>query len=54
MLSTALYVMGPEEGLAWAAARDVAACFIASADGSDGVVFRATPAFEARFPLPVL
>ncbi len=51
VLSTALFVMGPVEGLAWAAARDVAACFIASDKGS-GVTFRATPAFESRFPLP--
>lgn len=52
VLSTALYVMGPEEGTAWAAARGVAACFLAVGPGSGGVTVRATPAFEARFPLP--
>ena len=52
VLSTALYVMGPEEGMAWAAARGVAACFIAADPASGRVTFRATPAFEARFPLP--
>ena len=52
VLSTALYVMGPEEGMAWAAARGVAACFLAPGPGSGGVTIRATPAFEARFPLP--
>lgn len=54
VLSTALYVMGPEEGMAWAAARGVAACFLAAGPGSGGVTFRATPAFEARFPPPAL
>ena len=52
VLSTALYVMGPDEGLAWAEARGFAACFIVTGAGSGGVTFRATPAFEARFPLP--
>ena len=28
VLSTALYVMGPEEGLRWAEARDIAVCFL--------------------------
>ena len=51
VLSTALYVMGPEQGLDWAAARGIAACFIAADAESGGVAFRATPAFEARFPL---
>lgn len=50
VLSTALYVMGPEAGLAWAAARDVAACFLAPLLAADAVAFRATPAFERRFP----
>lgn len=52
VLSTALYVMGPEEGLAWAEARGFAACFIVAAPESGDVAFRATSAFEARFPLP--
>ena len=51
VLSTALYVMGPAAGLDWAAARDLAACFIVPAAGSDQVTFLATPAFEQRFPL---
>ena len=53
-LSTALYVMGPEQGIAWAAARGVAACFIAFDRDSADVAFRPTPAFEARFPLPAM
>ena len=53
VLSTALYVMGPEEGLAWAAARGIAACFLLPGPDSGDVTFRATPAFEARFPLPL-
>ena len=52
VLSTALYVIGPQEGLAWAAAHGIAACFIAPDGDSGAVTFRATPAFEARFPLP--
>lgn len=52
VLSTALYVMGPDEGIAWAEARGFAACFIVAGPGSGDVVFRATSAFEARFPLP--
>ena len=51
VLSTALYVMGPDVGLVWAAARDFAACFIVPATGSDRVTFRTTSAFEQRFPL---
>ena len=39
--------MGPEEGLAWTAARGVTG-FISADKGSGGVTFRATPAFEAR------
>ena len=52
VLSTALYVMGPDQGIAWAAARGVAACFIAFDRDAGAVAFRATPAFEGRFPLP--
>jgi thiamine biosynthesis lipoprotein len=50
VLSTALYVMGPDDGLAWASARGIAACFIAPVGGSGEAAFRATAAFEARFP----
>ena len=52
VLSTALYVMGPREGIAWAGARGVAACFISADPDAGDVAFSATPAFEARFPLP--
>ena len=53
LLSTALYVMGPDDGLAWASAHGVAACFIVPDGDSGAVAFRASPAFEARFPLPL-
>ena len=52
VLSTALYVMGPEEGLAWAGDYDFAVCFIVPDLPSGDVTFRTTPAFAARFPLP--
>ena len=52
VLSTALYVMGPDRGLAWARARGVAACFLTPGSGAGGVEIRATPAFAARFALP--
>ena len=51
VLSTALYVMGPDAGLAWAGERGFAACFIVPVAGSDRVTFLTTPAFEQRFPL---
>ncbi len=56
MLSTALYVMGEDAGLVWAARHDVAACFIspprvgASPDGD--VTLRASRAFRRQFALP--
>jgi thiamine biosynthesis lipoprotein len=34
ILSTALYVMGPREGIAWAEERGIAACYLESADGA--------------------
>ena len=52
VLSTALYVMGPEEGLAWAGDYGFAVCFVVPDLPSGDVTFRATPAFAARFPLP--
>ena len=52
VLSTALHVMGPEAGLAWAAARGIAACFLQADASSDEVAFRPTPAFATRFALP--
>jgi FAD:protein FMN transferase len=33
-LSTALYVMGPEEGLRWASSRDIAVCYLIPAQGT--------------------
>lgn len=53
VLSTALYVMGPDRGLVWARARGVAACFLApDPEAASGVSVQATPAFAARFALP--
>ena len=52
VLSTALHVMGPDDGLAWAAERGIAACFLLPGAAPDEVVFLATPAFETRFALP--
>ena len=55
VLSTSLYVMGVEAGLAWAEARGIAASFIVPADGVDGdagsdtVTVRSTTAFRQRF-----
>lgn len=43
ILSTALYVMGPEEGLRWAAATDVAVIFI-----DTNRIIRLSPAARAR------
>lgn len=46
-LSTALFVMGPEEGLRWAAAHDVAAMYLVPERGT--VRATASPMFEQRF-----
>lgn len=43
-MATALFVMGPERGLAFATQRDMAACFI-TRDGKGGFADRQTPAF---------
>ena len=48
ILATALYVMGPDDGIAWAEARRIAACFLV-ADAAGRVAIRSTAAFEARF-----
>lgn len=51
-LSTALQVMGPEEGLRWAAERGIAACFLMPDDRAGGkVVMLPTPEFRRRFRL---
>ena len=46
VLSTALYVMGPDEGLPWAEAGGVAACYLVPRGGD--VVQRATSAWQRR------
>ena len=48
VLSTALYVMGVEAGLAWAEEQGITACFLLS-DPTGGVRTRATRAFRRRF-----
>ena len=45
-LATALFVLGPEAGLAWARARQLAALFVLREPGS-GLRDLATPAFDA-------
>lgn len=50
-LSTALYVLGPEEGLPWAEERGLAAAFLAPRPDSGEVEIRTTAAFRARFTL---
>ena len=49
ILSTALYVMGIDEGLAWAEARQIAACFLVPRPEGPAVTIRATSAFRERF-----
>jgi thiamine biosynthesis lipoprotein len=49
ILSTALYVMGTDEGLAWAEARHVAACFLLPDPVGSSMTLRATPTFRERF-----
>lgn len=49
-LSTALQVMGPEEGLRWAVKRGIAACFLLPNDRPGGAVTVVpTPEFHRRF-----
>ena len=45
ILSTALFVMGPDEGLQWAESRGIAACYLVP-DRHRGVSMRATAAFR--------
>lgn len=52
ILSTALYVMGPEDGLAWAEARDLAVCFMVVDDSElpdKQVSMHPSSAFARRF-----
>lgn len=46
ILSTALYVMGPEEGVSWAEARGLAACYL-EADSDGRITPSMTPAFRS-------
>lgn len=48
ILSTALFVMGPEDGLRWAEERGVAACYLVPREG-EAVARRPTRAFSRRF-----
>ena len=50
VLSTALYVMGIDEGFDWAEAREIAACFLVPEPRGPGVTQRATAAFRRQFP----
>ena len=52
LLSTALYVMGPEAGVQFAESHGLAALFLAPSSGgtSNGAVARATAPFARRFP----
>ncbi len=51
MLSTALYVMGPDTGLAWADAHDIAVCYIRLGGAAGGApAIEASRAFVRRFP----
>lgn len=49
VLSTALYVMGVDEGLAWADARRIGACFLVPGDAGSPTAVRATRVFRERF-----
>ena len=49
VLSTALYVMGPDAGLTWAEARGVAAAYLIAERPPGAVRLRATGAFRERF-----
>lgn len=52
ILSTALFVMGPAEGLPWAEAHDIAVCYLTSEGHGPrtAVQVQASPAFARRFP----
>jgi FAD:protein FMN transferase len=49
ILSTALYVMGPERGLSWAEDRNIAACFLVP-DGEENVKVLASQPFRKIAP----
>lgn len=56
ILSTAIFVMGVEEGIRWANDRGIAACFIVPpnfvSEKTEDLRFVATHAFRSRFSLP--
>jgi len=52
ILSTALYVMGPDEGMEWAEKRNVAVCYLFES-GSE-IKANASRAFRNRFGYPLL
>jgi thiamine biosynthesis lipoprotein len=51
IVSTALYVMGPEDGLRWAESHDIAAAYLMPT--SVGVTAATTSRFRALNPFPV-
>ena len=50
ILSTALFVMGPEEGLRWADARDIAACYLQADPGRARLRVRTTTSWRRLSP----
>ena len=50
-LSTALYVMGTNEGARWAEERNIAACFITGTTDTEAPSIRTTTAFRQQFEL---
>jgi len=50
ILSTALYVMGPDEGMKWSEARDLAVCYLFESGGD--IEVRPSHAFRERFGEP--
>jgi thiamine biosynthesis lipoprotein len=50
ILSTALFVMGPDDGISWAEANEVAACFMETGPQGGAVRVRATTRFHGLGP----
>lgn len=53
-LSTALFVMGPDEGLQWANDRGIAACYLVPHEREARPLVRASRAFRKRFLAPAI
>ncbi len=51
ILSTALYVMGPEKGIPWAESREVAVLFLDTSEQEPAVVSKASSRFQRMFPM---